>query len=331
MRLGTAYNFVINCSDSELESYIDLNAEQVPSIPISTFGDLAWCLQAYSILKKRENIPVICTNQILDHTINIVHSNRLPRLQLGQAGFIVCVQGDFPRRRLAHYHLVQNQRQVFTDTSYIPHWIQPGLLGREPGRTGVKNVAYTGQTFNGNFAAPAEQFEAFFSPHGINFSAVPPELWYDLRAVDVLVAIRSFDTHPHNNKPPSKLFNAWHAGIPFVGGYDSAYMQVGTPGEDYLLAKTPGEVTEAVLQLVKNDHLYSKLVENGRKKAALYSNEKIAGTWEAVLSGPVLQRYHSWKVHPNFEQLRFSTLLQLGRLEQQSKTLLRKMRRPAHA
>jgi hypothetical protein len=127
----------------------------------------------------------------------------------------------------------------------------------------------------------------------------------------------------HNTKPPSKLINAWHANIPFIGGFDSAYTQVGTPGINYLRAKTPEEILKAVLLLKNNPLLYEELVQKGKQKAIHYTNEKIAKIWEEVLLGPVYQRYEKWLTQPKYEWLRFKTLLDIGLLRHETKQVIK--------
>jgi hypothetical protein len=220
---------------------------------------------------------------------------------------------------------VQNKEQEGINSTFIPHWLQPELLQRNPNREGVRKVAYVGQLWNGNFAGTIEEWKAVFEPHGIEFTTLGSNEWNNLSEIDVLVGIRTFNTNTHNTKPPSKLLNAWHGRIPFIGGYDSAFVQVGTPGKDYLVAKNLDEVLEAVLNLKNNPKLYQEIVANGTKKAQEFTTEKIAETWEKVLTGEVARRYQQWKARPTFEKARFNTLLGIGALEGSSKAMVKKI------
>jgi hypothetical protein len=142
-----------------------------------------------------------------------------------------------------------------------------------------------------------------------------------LHDIDVLIGIRSFDTNPYDNKPPSKLINAWHSQIPFVGGHDSAFKQVGKPDHDYLLAGNPQEVLEAVLKLKADDALYSKLVGNGIKNAMSYTTETIASDWENILTNPVSVRYRQWLAQPQYEKAKFRMIHAFGMSVQNCKIL----------
>ena len=186
-------------------------------------------------------------------------------------------------------------------------------------------MAYSGQTFNGNFAGDENNWQTLLKPYNIEFTTLTAGAWHDLSSIDVLIAIRSFDTKPHNTKPPTKLFSAWHANIPFIGGYDSAFMQVGAPGEDYILSKTQVEVLEAVLKLKNDPELYEGLVERGRKKALLYNENSIAETWEKILAGPIMQRYQKWKSRKFSERIRFNILLKLGIFKHRGKQQIKRI------
>ena len=317
------FNFVIDCTDSALAEYLHLDAES--AVKVYTRGDLNWCLQTYHLLSKRSNLPVQCSNKILPEVINIIHSDQLLQQKGHASEFVVCVRADYPGRRWAHYHLVQNKNQLGANTSFIPHWVQPGLIERDVNRKGVRRVAYAGEAFNGNLAGTADTWKQFLEPHNIEFVTLAGGSWHDLSSIDVLVGIRSFDEQPHNTKPPTKLFGAWHANIPFIGGHDSAFKQVGVPGEDYLLVGTPDEAIKAILKLRDDPALYNKLVQNGKKKAALYTEETIAQVWLEVLTGPVMHRYQQWQAKPLLEQARFNALVNLGNLEHEVKQIIKKL------
>ena len=258
------FNFVIDCSDHDLNKYTHISLEAAPYL--SANGMFSWCLQSYLILGKRGAITVMCSNKLQQDVINIIHSDQLLKLKGTANHFIVCVQADFPRRSWAQYHLVQNKNQVLANSTFIPHWLQPGLIGRNPSRAGVVKAAYAGQIYNGNLAFSEEKWKLFFIELGIDFVTLSAENWHNLSEVDVLIGIRSFNNYAYNNKPPSKLFNAWHAQIPFIGGYDSAYQQVGAPGIDYVRVKSWLEIREAMVKLQEDKCFYSTLIQNGNKK-----------------------------------------------------------------
>ena len=317
------YNFLLLHPSANLENYqqidLDRNAELIVG------ANLEWLLQAYLILKQRGNLNVICSNHFVPGCINIIHSDDLIKLRGTSKDFIVCIKGDFPWRKWAHYHIVQNQNELKANTSFLPLWVQPGLIKRNADRKGVTRVAYAGQTWNGNLAGTEQTWTNLFKPHAIEFVNLPTGACHDLRDIDVLIGIRSFDDKPYNSKPPSKLVNAWHAHIPFIGGNDSAFKQVGTPGKDYLLATSHQEVLNAVLQLRDDPNFYQTLVNNGIEKTIQFTREAIATKWEDILMGPVVERLNKWDERQDFERNRFTSLSRLGSMKHQSKQLLKKI------
>ncbi len=317
------YNFVLDLTTEDIERFIQTLDYQQP-IEIAAIPEIGWCLQTFLILKEKTGLNLTCTNKFREDCINIVHSDTLLKLQGTSANFIVSVRGDYPKRIWAHYHIVQNKNQESSNASFVPFWLTPGLKKRNAGRTTVKRVAYAGQTFNGNLAGSEDTWKELFEKHGVEFVTMAKDAWHDLSEIDVLLGIRNFDSRPHNTKPPSKLINAWHAQIPFIGGYDSAFTQVGIPGKDFIRVKTPKEALEALLSLKTNPKLYQDLVQEGNKKAVLFTTDTIAKTWYDILSGPVYERYKKWNLR-NQEKLRFNFLLFLGVWQHKSKQIIKKL------
>ena len=317
------FNFVIDCSDSALNDYLKMPPED--AVRVFTRGDLNWCLQTYFILAKQNRVPVKCSNKLCDNSINLVHSDQLLRLKGRPSQFLVCVRADYPKRRWAHYHIVQNKKQLEANTSYVPHWVQPGLIKRDESRRGVTRVAYAGEIQNGNLAGSVSAWRELFRPHNIHFVVLEGGSWHDLKDIDVLIGIRSFSSQTYDTKPPTKLFSAWHANIPFIGGNDSAFVQVAKPGEDYLLAKTPEEAVAAVLKLRDDNDLYERLVETGKKKGLEYNESTIAEEWLNILTGPVMSRYEEWKGRPGYECRQFNLKQNIGITEHELKRAIKRL------
>jgi hypothetical protein len=107
------------------------------------------------------------------------------------------------------------------------------------------------------------------------------------------------------------LLNAWHARIPLVGGYDSAFEQVGRPGRDYLRAGTFDEAITAICLLRDDPDRYRSVVDAGAARAREYTRERIAEAWENLLAGPIASRYERWRKHRLLsrvgEQLRYQS------------------------
>jgi hypothetical protein len=146
---------------------------------------------------------------------------------------------------------------------------------------------------------------------GLEFRHLDSDNWNDYSGVDVLLAVRSFDKALHENKPPSKLLNAWHARIPLVAGYDSAFQQVGQPGHDYLRVRTLDEAIDAICLLRDDPDRYRSIVAAGVARASEYTRDRISDAWENLLLGPIAYLYQRWNerrlVSAVSEQVRFRT------------------------
>ena len=238
--------------------------------------------------------------------INIMHSEHVRRLPPPAGQFTVCVQGDYPRRPQTQFHIVQNRDQLRHDDAVIWLWPQPGLIPRSALRTDrFERVGYLGQV-EGNLAHDAAYWREKLRPLGLDFVTPPPDRWHDYSDLDAIVGIRRFGRKPFSNKPPSKLVNAWFAGVPFVGGRDSAFRQVGRDGEDYMETTSEEELLAALSALRDNVALRRKLVAEGSQRCRAFTRPALTMRWCEVLEGPIAERYERWLANPVTERLRFS-------------------------
>lgn len=305
-------NFLVSNSDEDLarfrritniDAHFRTNADF--RAEVSRNGELCWCLLSYFYLREDCRIDVRISNRIDVDAINIAHTLRL----VGRSpnAFVVAVRADFRRRPWAHYHIVQNRAQLQADTSYVCLWPQPDLLPRMATREGVQTLAFVGQA-SGNLAWTIDAWKALFANDNLEFRVPDSSNWHDLRELDILIAVRSFDDAPYNGKPPSKLINAWLAGIPFIGGADSAYAQIGIDGVDYIKARTPDEVVAAVRRLSHDPELYRSMVVNGARAVRNYTVNATRESWVQVIDGPIRERYRRWLEHPWREMMRTTVI-----------------------
>jgi hypothetical protein len=186
-------------------------------------------------------------------------------------------------------------------------------------------VGYAGQVFNGNLAASEDEWKKLFASYGIEFVVLPPEACYDLSEIDVLIGIRSFSKFPYDTKPASKLVNAWHAGIPFIGGFDSAFEQMGKPGKDYIQVSSIEEVQDAVLKLKNDPPFYQSIIEEGNAKAKRYNDDVTFNRWEEVLTGPIADRYSEWQKRKLIERQRFLLLANINKVQSAAKMFAKRI------
>jgi len=258
-------------------------------------GELIWGLQTFKVLRGL-GLPVSLSCDLDPAAVNLAHGNVLRSLKTRWNCFCVSLQADFPHFPLAQYHIVQNMDQVAERASYIPHWPQPGQTPRDEGRKGVVTVAYQGAR---DFThLDEERLNADLKKHGMTFEILDESKWPNLQQVDLLLGIRTFDKKAYKRKPPTKLLNAWHAGIPFIGGWDSAYSQIGVPGENYIRVSTYPELIASIVQLREDPRLYDNMVSAGKKRSVEFTAEAIAHCWKELLESRIVPLYVEWKNQP---------------------------------
>lgn len=292
---------------------------------LSARGDISWTVVAYYKLREQGFEGMELSMQPRRGCINLVHSDQLRRAGADAHRFDVSVQSDYPFRVFAHFHLQQNA--FLAGGNRVTLWVFPqaGIIPRSapPGR--MERIGYLGHVRN-NMVWNQERWQSFLDPLGVEFVTAPAAQWHDFSDLDAVVAIRSFGKGNYYSKPPSKLTNAWIAGVPFIGGYDSAYRQAGTPGDDYLLATSPAEVADAIRRLRDEPGLAEQLVSNGRDRVHSFSEERLTQRWVETLEGPVEARYQRWQSRPAYEALRSRTLSRCDKLWVKARGTARRLR-----
>ncbi|HXO19088.1 MAG TPA: glycosyltransferase, partial [Thermoanaerobaculia bacterium] len=209
---------------------------------------------------------------------------------------LVGIRADNREPLIADFEVVQNG--CFADSRrrfFIPFWPQPGLLPRHPGRgTAIARAAFKG--FNANlhpdFRSPA--WKDFLAARGIEWQVDSVEFagaatdiqgtsWADFRAVDLILAVRPQTGRRWTSKPASKLYNAWHAGVPALLGPEAAFRELRRSPLDYLEVASRAEAQSAVDRLLADPGLYRAMVDNGRARAVDFTAEAILPKWATLL------------------------------------------------
>ena len=257
-------------------------------------GRFNWVAQSYLVLREfREGLTI--GTAPCPRRINFGHVMGWQEVGARQGEFRVSVRADYPRLFDVDFEILQNPFvQCGSRQAYLPYWPVPGLIPRDPGRKGLRVLAYAGRIGPRNLAEELKR-----SPErlllDLEFHVVSPDRWHDLSQIDLLVAIRSFNKATHDNKPPSKLFSAWRAGIPLIAGYDSAFSVVGNPGEDYIRVSSLNEFRSALERLHYEPEYYAKIVQNGSRRAVEVEHDAIALDWLTLLDGRIAQEFDRWE------------------------------------
>ena len=208
---------------------------------------------------------------------------------------IVTVRADIVgfRSPLADAEIVQNgyfadEKRVF----HIPHWPQPGLIPRDPGRgTAIRTIAFKGDRGNLHPDLFSDRFHQFLGEHNIevrleeSVDRLTPQPWHDFQEVDLLIAVRKpwHEGDLFYNKPASKLINAWHAGVPALLGPEIAFRELRRDPLDYIEVASDREAMTAIQELIDHPDRYSAMIDHGRKRAEDYTVDRITERWAEVL------------------------------------------------
>ncbi|KKD35621.1 MAG: hypothetical protein WAN66_04420 [Limnoraphis robusta] len=278
-------------------------------------GIYAWTLQTYLRLKA-DGFPCQLVDELPQSGIVIVHRKCLyvhKQLKPGQNLLLICMKSDVDFYPYAQLHVVQNPQEVSTINSryYIPHWTQPGLITRDfkRGKT-FKNIVFFGHIKNLTPELSSIEWQNKLEKLGLNWCPIINQnhwadyekidnRWNDYSQVDAVVAIRSFGKgNQYTNKPATKLFNAWLAGVPAILGYESAYQTEGKPNLNYLEVTSMNELISALKKLKYDSNFRQNIVNNGQLQAPKIHPEQITKKWRYFLTEIAIPAFEDWCSKP---------------------------------
>lgn len=329
---------------SKWSDYISQKAENLRA----SDGVSSWILQTYLRLQE-SGFSCQLVSTIPEEGILVGHRESLtydfkPNPKL----FLVCVKGDQNSLPYAQLHIVQNiqevkaapiQIQSFKEERYLlpsqryylPHWPQPGLITRSPEKKDqFNNVVYLGITYN---LAPELRQKSWLETVeslGLNwYTETNGNRWHDYSKVDVIVAVRSFDRRNHYPwKPATKLYQAWHAGVPAILGPESAFQAERKSDLDYIEVTSVTELIEALKRLKDKPALRQAMIENGWERAKETQPETLTKRWSDFLTNICIPAYEKWCNLSSWERQQFfirrSLALKINNIGMKSFSLLSK-------
>jgi len=207
--------------------------------------------------------------------------------------FIVTIRADIIgfRSPLADVDIVQNGR--FADderTFFVPHWLQPGLIPRNPDRGDrIETITFKGGAGSLRDVFRSDTWHAFLREHNLQFrpdtEKTSPPRWHDYEEADLVLAVRpSFDDGGlRPEKPATKLYNAWHAGTPAILGPEYAFRELRESPLDYIEVDALDDAMQAIEFLLDHPARYRAMIEHGRRRAQAFTPERITERWAEVL------------------------------------------------
>jgi hypothetical protein len=275
---------------------------------LAWWGPFNWTLQTYLRLKA-EKFRCGLARDIPPDGIVVAHRDFLPSdLRPSNRQLLVCLLADRNRREsngphpYAQIHIVQNPHDhLLTRASpgwrayYRPQWPQPGLLPRDPNRGDRFEVAaFFGYEHNLASELRNPQWKTQLRDLGLTWRSVPRDQWHDYRDVDVVVAVRTFGYSEFSCKPPSKLYNCWHAGVPAVLGAESAFRANRRSDIDYLEVQSLDETVAAIRRLRDDRDLRQRMMRNGFTRAQEIHPARLAEEWQRLFTGAIVPAYAEW-------------------------------------
>ena len=265
-------------------------------------GVYCWILQTYLRLKA-DNFPCELVGTMPTEGIVLAHRSSLAdNFRPGSKNFLVCMLADKAPHPNAQIHIVLNRQEgIFKhsekiwQSAYMPHWRQPGLIPRNAARGDkFENVAYFGHERNLAPELKAANWNEQLHELGLNFQIVNRDRWHDFSNVDVVLAVRSFDNQDYANKPATKLYNTWHAGVPAILGRETAYQAERKSELDYIEVSSLNEALVALKRLRDDKNLRNLMVENGRIRAEETQPENVVKEWRNFIIEVAVPAYERW-------------------------------------
>ncbi|MFI0348211.1 MAG: hypothetical protein ACH346_05515 [Chthoniobacterales bacterium] len=276
------------------------NEEKV--VPLEESGRIAtsqsWIYQTWALLRTI-GVPCSLFPQMPQDGIVIVLSGSLSKFcNPPKNVFLVDIVADGLPNPSAHFHIVQNRAHAkrLHRSCFIPHWPQPNLIKRHPERGDhFENISFFGHS--PNLASELQSFKwqnRLREELNIQLQIKGSSSWHDYSDTDCVIAIRDFSRSGHFHKPATKLYNAWNAGAPFIGGSDSAYAADGEPGKNYLVASSPEEVFLHLTHLKKNPTFRANLVTEGKKAGINFIQAATLERWRNLIEETLPQLATEW-------------------------------------
>ena len=199
----------------------------------------------------------------------------------------------------AQLQIVQNSVHArrLPGAVFMPHWPNPGLVPRDTSRGDrFERICFYGDSSNlASELSSAAWKKELQKTTGAELEIRASDRWHDYSDADAVLAVRCFSNARLLHKPATKLYNAWLARVPFVGGMDSAYAGDGTPGTNYLRASSPQEVIDCLSMLKHSPERRRELVRQGNKMTTEFSSEAICNRWTKLLGVELPRLASTWK------------------------------------
>jgi hypothetical protein len=216
----------------------------------------------------------------------------------GPRMFFADIVADFVPHPAAHLHIVQNaiHARRLPYSVFMPLWPHPNLLPRDPERGDrFENLGFFGDAPNlaPELRDPVWQ-KSLHEQTGLTLRLVDASGWHDYRQMDCILAIRGFGSSSYLHKPATKLYNAWLAGVPFIGGWDSAYRGDARPGNEYLAVRSLADLARELHRLRNDVRFRRELVLAGSQRSRQFDRPAILERWRKLVEVTLPEAAARW-------------------------------------
>lgn len=299
--------FYLDVDDKDIASWRALRPDMEPQRLV--LGEDYWITQTYARLRDGGD-SVRLDNRVPDAGIVLFYAGDKRAVwraaQRGSRALLVAVRSDRHPVGFADLEVVQNAASADGVRAFhVPHWPQPGLRARDPGRGNtLRTVLFPGTPQNLHPGFRSAQWEAFVQARGLEFrchyarpDGMPPA-WHDYHDVDLMLAVRPTGATLVRNKPAWKLFNAWLAGVPAILGPEAGYRELRSGPLDYIEAAGVEDTMAAIDRLLADPTLYQAMVENGRARGAAFTDDATLAAWRRLRDDVLLPAWARQQHHP---------------------------------
>ncbi len=277
---------------------------------IDAWGPYNWTLQSYLHLTAYR-VPCELVSRLPEEGLVIAHRDFLPdQLRPGPDLYLASILADRDepgfrgRHPWAQFNIVQNPLDPrLTDpdplwpTAYVPYWPQPSLIARQAERGDrFETAAFFGYAHNLAKELQDDDWIERLHELGLRWSIPHRSSWHDYSGTDVVVAVRSFDSgRTYEGKPPSKMHNAWRAGVLAILGVESAFRGGRRTPLDYIEVTTIDDTLAALRTLKQDPGLRMAMVRNGLERARELRPADLVNTWRQVIEQDLQPSFGRWR------------------------------------
>lgn len=266
-------------------------------------GRTAWILQTWARFRLA-GLPAVLSPELPSSGLAVLHADDFAAYDhqaLPAALWTVVCRADRPPVWRADFEIVQNPTQADGRRAfYVHHWSQPGLIPRDPERGAtLRNAAYYGMFKHLPPQLQSEDWPRRIRSLGLEWvmpgnvtSDAPIDFTrlHDYSTIDLVLALRDPARGPADHKPPTKLINAWLAGIPAIVSPDSAYQALRTNELDFIEAADPNHAIAAIVRLRSDPALYAAMCRRAAERAAEVSPAATTARWHQLLTTEIPAR-----------------------------------------